>query len=101
MSADSLKVDCAMEWHRRFGHLNQPDVFRNATEGQLEDVCILYALAIFTTTPVPRVAETLAEEKLERVFTDVMGAFRVESLPGFGFRFFCRPVLEVCVCGLA
>ena len=30
-------------------------------------------------------AETQAEEKLERVFTDVMGPFRVESLSGFRF----------------
>ena len=36
-------------------------------------------------TPVPRMAETQAEEKLERVFTDVMGPFRVESLSGFRF----------------
>ena len=36
-------------------------------------------------TPVPRVAETQAEEKLDRVFTDVMGPFRVESLSGFRF----------------
>ena len=36
-------------------------------------------------TPVPRVAETQAEEKLERVFTDVMGPFRVESLSGLRF----------------
>ena len=31
------------------------------------------------------VVETQAEKKLERVFTDVMGPFRVESLPGFRF----------------
>ena len=43
------------------------------------------ALAKITKTPVPRVAETQAEEKLERVFTDVMGPFRVESLSGFRF----------------
>ena len=30
-------------------------------------------------------AETQAEEKLEKVFTDVMGPFRVESLSGFRF----------------
>ena len=43
------------------------------------------ALAKITKTPVPRVAETQAEEKLERVLTDVMGPFRVESLSGFRF----------------
>ena len=43
------------------------------------------ALARITKTPVPRVAETQAEAQLERVFTDVMGPFRVESLSGFGF----------------
>ena len=42
-------------------------------------------LAEITKTPVPRVAENQAEEKLKRVFTDVMGPFRVESLSGFWF----------------
>ena len=42
-------------------------------------------MATITKTPVPRVAETQAEEKLGRVFTDVMGPFRVESLSGFRF----------------
>ena len=36
-------------------------------------------------TPVPRVVETQAEEELERVFTDVMRRFRVESLSVFRF----------------
>ena len=43
------------------------------------DVCNVCALATITKTPVPRVAVTQAEENLERVFTDVMGPFRVES----------------------
>ena len=38
-----------------------------------------------TKTPVPRVAETQAEEKLERVFTDLMEPFIVEPLSGFRF----------------
>ena len=48
--------------------------------GELDDVCNVCALAKITKTPVTRVAETQAEEKLEMVFTDVMGPFRVESL---------------------
>ena len=43
------------------------------------------ALAKITQTLVPRVAETQPEEKLERVFTDVMGPLRAESLSGFRF----------------
>ena len=43
------------------------------------------ALAKITKALVPRVAETQAKEKLERVFTDVMGPFGVESLSGFQF----------------
>ena len=87
MSSNSLKLDSARKWHRRLGHLNQADVARNAPEtvGELDDVCNVCALAKITKTPVPRVAETQAEEKLERVFTDVMGPFRVESLSGFRF----------------
>ena len=87
MSSNSVKLDSARKWHRRLGHLNQADVVRNAPEtvGELDDVCNVCALAKITKTPVPRVAETQAEEKLERVFTDVMGPFRVESLSGFRF----------------
>ena len=52
---------------------------------ELDDVCNVCALAKTTKTPVPKVAETQAEEKLERVFTDVMGPFRLESLSGLRF----------------
>ena len=87
MKSNSVKHDNAWKWHRRLGHLNQMDMVRNAPEtvGELHDVCNVCALAKITKTPVPRVAETQAEEKLERVFTDVMGPFRVESLSGFRF----------------
>ena len=87
MSSNSVKLDSASKWHRRLGHLNQADVLRNAPEtvGELDDVCNVCALAKITKTTVPRVAETPAEENLERVFTDVMGPFRVESLSGFRF----------------
>ena len=86
-SSNSIKLDSARNWHRRLGHLNQADVVRNATEtvGELDDVCNVCASAKITMTPVPRVAETQAEEKLERVFADVMGPFRVEKPPGFRF----------------
>ena len=74
MSSNSVKCDSARKWHRRLGYLNQEDVVRNAPEtvGELDDVCNVCELAKITKTPVPRVAETQAEEKLERVFTDVM-----------------------------
>ena len=87
MSSNSVKLDSTRKWHRRLGHLIQADLVRNASEtvGELDDVCNVCALAKITKTPVPRVAETQAEAKLERVFTDVMGPFRVESLSGFRF----------------
>ena len=87
MSSNSVKLESARKWHRRLGHLNQVDVVTNAPEtvGELDDVFNVCALAKITKTPVPRVAETQAEEKLERVFTDVMGPFRVASLSGFRF----------------
>ena len=87
LSSNSVKLDSARKWHRRWGHLNQADVVKNATEtvGELDDVCNMFALAKITKIPVPRVAKTQAEETLERVFTDVMGPFRVESLSGFRF----------------
>ena len=52
---------------------------------ELDDVCNVCALAKIKKVPVPRMAETQAEEKLERVFTDLMGTFRVESLSGLQF----------------
>ena len=51
--------------------------------GELDDICNVCALAKITKTPVPRMTETQAEEKLGRVFTDVMGPFRLESLSRF------------------
>ena len=85
MSSNNVKRDSARKWHRGLGHLNQADVVRNAPEtvGELDDVCNVCALAKITKTPVPRVAETEAEEELERLFTDVMVPLRVESLSGF------------------
>ena len=87
MSSNSAKFDSARERHRRLDHLNQAHVVRNAPEtvGELDDVCNVCAFAKITKTPVPRVAETQAEGKLERVFTDVMGPFRVESMSEFRF----------------
>ena len=85
MSSNSVKLDSARKWHRRLGHLNGADVVRNKPEkmGGLDDVCNVCALAKMTKTPLPIVAENQAGEKLERVFTDVMGPFRVESLSRF------------------
>ena len=85
--SNSVKLDSARKLHRRLGHLNQADVVRNAPEtvGELDDVCNVCALTKITKTPVPSVAETQAEEKLERLFTDVIGLFRVESLSVFRF----------------
>ena len=86
-SSISVKLESARKWNRRLGHLNQADVVRNApqTVGELDHVCNVCALAKMTKTPAPRVAETQAEHKLERLFTDVMGPFRVASLSGFRF----------------
>ena len=53
--------------------------------GELDDVCNVGSLAKITKTPVPRVVEIQAEEKLQSVFTDVMRLFRVESPSGFRF----------------
>ena len=84
-----MKLDSARKWHSQLRHLNLMDVVRNATEtrGEIDDVCNVCALAKITKTPVPRAAKTQAEQKLERVFTDLMGTFRVESLSGFRFCF--------------
>ena len=74
MSSNSVKNDSARKWHKLLGHLNKKDVERNAPEtvGELDDVCNVCAFAKITKSPVPTLTETRAEEKLERVFTDVM-----------------------------
>ena len=86
MSSNSVKRDSGRKWHRRLGHLHQADVVRNASEtvGELDDICNVCALAKITKTPVPRVAETQAEEKLERVFTDVMDISEWSHCQGSG-----------------
>ena len=98
MSSNGVKLDSARRWHRQLGHLNQANVARNAPETlwELYDVCNLCALAKITKTPVPRVAETQAKEKLERVFTDVMVLFRVLVRVQF-LHCACISVHEVCV----
>ena len=97
-----MKLDIARKWHRQLVHLNQADVVKNAPEtvGELDDVCNVCALAKTTKTPLPRVAETQAEENLERVSTDVMVPFRVEYLVAV-LHCLSRPVHEICVCRLA
>ena len=87
MSSNSVKLDNARKLHRGLGHLNQADLVTNASETveEFNGVCNVCALAKITKTPLPRVAETRAEEKLERVLTNVMGLFRVESLSEFRF----------------
>ena len=87
MSSNSVELDSARKGHKRLGHLNQADVVRNAPEtvGELDDVSNVCAVAKITKTPGTRVAENQAEEKPERMFTDVTGPFRVESLSGSRF----------------
>ena len=87
MSSNSVKLYSARKWHSQLGHLNQMDVVTNApeTRGEIDDVCNVCTLAKTTKTPIPRATKTKAEQKLKRVFTDVMGTFRVESLSGFRF----------------
>ena len=81
ISSISVTLDSARKWQKPLGHLNQADVVRNAPEtmGELDDVCNVCAFVKITKTPAPRLAETQAEQKLERLFTDVMVPFRVET----------------------
>ena len=85
MISNSLKLDSARNWLRRLGHLNQADVVTNAPETvrKIDDVCNVCVLSKTTKTPGPTVEETRADEKHERVFTDVMGLYRVGSLSWF------------------
>ena len=104
MSSNSVKHDSARKWQRRLGHLNQADVVRNAPEtvGELDDVCNVCALAKITKTPVPRVARDPSRREAGEGVHRRDGTFqsrvtvRVPVLHSV-----CRPVHEVCVCGIA
>ena len=87
MGSNSVKIHRARKWRRQLANLDQADKVQSALEtvGELDDAWIVCALAETTKSTVPRVAETQANEKLERVFTDVMGSLRVESLSVFRF----------------
>ena len=60
---------------------------KNAPETTREhdDLWNAYSLVKIAKTPVFGVAASQAEEKLKRVFTDVMVDFRLESLSEFRF----------------
>ena len=65
--------------------LSRREIAARNSKRELDDARNECALAKITKTPVSRVAGTQAEEKLEMLFTDVMGTFREESLPVFRF----------------
>ena len=104
MSSNTVEFDTARKWHRRLGHLNQVDVVRTAPEtvGELDDVCNVCALAKITKTPVPIVVETKKRrEGGEGVHRhDVTSQSRVTVRVSV-LHCVCRPVEDVCVCGLA
>ena len=67
MGSNSVKIYKARKWHRRMAHLNQADKVQSALETvrELDDACIVCALAETTKSTVPRVAKTQAKKKLE------------------------------------
>ena len=87
MSSNSVKFDIAILMAQTIGSIESSGWRQECTRdsGELDDVCNVCALTKTTETPVPRVAEAQAEKKLERVFTDVMGSIRLESLSKFRF----------------
>ena len=87
MSYNSVKPDKCKEMAQKIGSFGQVFMNWNAPEtaGELYDVWNVCALAKITKTAVPRVGETQAEVKLERVFTEDMGPFRVALLSELRF----------------
>ena len=70
-------------WHKRFGHLNFRDV-ANTTDAasQASDFCETYALGKISKKPVPKVSDNKATQKLERVYSDVIGPVSPSSIGG-------------------
>ena len=73
----------AILWHKRLGHLNFRDV-ENTSKTSIENspFCETCVLGKISKKPVPKVSENKATQKLERVFTDVMGPVSPSSIGG-------------------
>ena len=100
MKSNSVKLDSPRKW-QTIGSFESSSCGQECTRktGELGDVCNECALAMITKTPVPRVTETQAEEKLAIVFRrdgtfQIRVYFRVPVL-----HFVCTPVHKVCFCG--
>ena len=84
MNSNTVKLENARNWQKRLGNSNPVDVIRKAPETVGEDVCNASSLGEIAKTPVLRMAENPAEEKLERLLKDVKGTFKLVSLQGSG-----------------
>ena len=70
-------------WHKRLGHLNFRDVANTTDEAsQASDFCETCALGKISKKPVPKVSDNKATQKLERVYSDVIGPVSPSSIGG-------------------
>ena len=70
-------------WHKRLGHLNFRDVANTTVKAsQASDFCETCALGKISKKPVPVVSDNKATQKLERVYSDVIGPVSPSSISG-------------------
>ena len=70
-------------WHKRLGYLNFRDV-ANTTDkaSQASDFCETCALGKISKKSVPKVSDNKATQKIERVYSDVIGPVSPSSIGG-------------------
>ena len=75
-------------WHKRLGHLNFRDVaITTYKTSQASDFCETCVLGKISKKPVPKVSDNKATQKLERVYSDVIGPVSPSSIGGSRYAF--------------
>ena len=70
-------------WHKGLGHLSFRDLANTTDEAsQASDFCETCALGKISKKPVPKVSDNKATQKLERVYSDVIGPVSPSSIGG-------------------
>lgn len=90
-TASERNVDL-MEWHERYGHLNEADLRKLISKGMAVGfptklpkeplVCEICILGKQVRTPFPKSSENKSENVLDRIHSDVCGPMRILSIGG-------------------
>lgn len=91
-SANLAEYDTTMDWHCRYGHLNEQDLRKLSSKQmvlgmpklntQAMSKCEVCILGKQSATPMPKASETKVENLLDVVHSDVCGPMRTRSIGG-------------------